>query len=182
MVDADNAGVDATPGPDVAGQADAALPDAGPFSLTSTAIAEGSMIPDQYTCVGTNLSPPLAWANAPAGTQSFAIVFRDLDFMSGFIHWVIWDIPPGTAGLPEDVENQPNPSEVAGAKQCRSYDGSTYGYLGPCSGGSINTYEFTLYALDVTTLPNVTTDSSRASVTSEILLHVIDSTTLSGEH
>jgi hypothetical protein len=156
--------------------------DAGPFGLTSSAISEGEMFPDEHTCDDADTSPPLAWTGAPSGTQSFAIVLRDLDYMSGFVHWVIWDIPASTTSLPEDVENVYAPATPAGAHQCRSYDGTTYGYRGPCSPSTVNTYEFTLYALDVATVPGLDMNSSRAEAVTAILEHDIASTTLSGEH
>src|SRR5881392_3770958 len=35
------------------------------FSLTSTAFTEGSAVPPKYTCDGADVSPPLAWSDAP---------------------------------------------------------------------------------------------------------------------
>jgi Raf kinase inhibitor-like YbhB/YbcL family protein len=173
---ADGAGADGS-GADGPGAADA-----GAFTLTSTVITPGALFPDDYTCDGIDMSPALTWSGGPSETQSYAVVLRDLDFMSGFIHWVIWDIPAGTTALPEDVDKTANPGDPAGAKQCRSFDGATFGYLGPCSPSSVNTYEFTVYALDVAELPNVTTNSTRAAVVAEILMHDVASTTLAGEH
>jgi Raf kinase inhibitor-like YbhB/YbcL family protein len=174
---ADGAGsADGAPG------ADGAPADAAAFALTSTAFTEGEMLQDVYTCDDSDLSPPLAWTAGPSGTQSYAIVLRDLDYMSGFVHWVIWDIPAATSSLPQAVENEPNPAVPAGAKQCESYDGSTFGYRGPCSPSTVNTYQFTVYAMDVATLPGVTTASARADVVTAILEHDLASATLSGEH
>ena len=47
-----------------------------------------------------------------------------------------------------------------GSKQVKSYDNATFGYLGPCPGGNVHSYEFDLYAVDAATLPGVTTSSS----------------------
>ena len=33
--------------------------------LSSTAFADGEDIPEQYTCDGADVSPPLAWSNVP---------------------------------------------------------------------------------------------------------------------
>ena len=38
--------------------------------LTSSAFADGAMIPRRFTCDGQNLSPPLAWADVPDGARS----------------------------------------------------------------------------------------------------------------
>lgn len=147
------------------------------MTLTSTGFTEGTVIPDKYSCAGQNVSPDLSWTAGPAGTQSYAIVFTDKS--NNLIHWVIWDIPPATSSLPEHVENAANPATPAGAKQAESYDGQTFGYLGPCPGNT-HTYEFVAYAVDVAALPNVTTASSRNEVETEILAHDLASAALSG--
>lgn len=148
-----------------------------PMSLTSTGFSEGMVIPDKYACAGQNVSPDLSWTPGPAATQSYAIVFTDKS--NNLIHWAIWDIPPATLSLPEHVENAAEPSTPAGAKQAESYDGQTFGYLGPCP-GSTHTYEFVAYAVDVATLPGVTTASSRDEVEAALLDHDLDSAALSG--
>ena len=40
--------------------------------LTSTAFSPNGSIPKLYTCEGSDISPPLAWADAPDGTRSYA--------------------------------------------------------------------------------------------------------------
>ena len=88
---------------DAAGSSDATgAVEAGPFTITSTAYTEGMTIPAVHTCAGANTSPALAWSGAPATTKSFALVFTDKDNggAAGFIHWVLWDIPPATMSLP----------------------------------------------------------------------------------
>jgi len=65
------------------GSADASIdaPQGPPFALTSPTITEGGTIPLTHVCTnkgGSNLSPQLAVANAPAGTRSFAGVLTDL--------------------------------------------------------------------------------------------------------
>src|SRR5579862_5689525 len=50
------------------------------FQLKSSAYAEGSMIPTQYSCADPNAaSPALSWSNAPAAAVSFAMVMHDTD-------------------------------------------------------------------------------------------------------
>ena len=41
------------------------------MALTSTAFAEGQLIPRDYTCDGKNMSPPLSWSGAPTGASIF---------------------------------------------------------------------------------------------------------------
>ncbi|MBA7709640.1 hypothetical protein ES703_118562 [subsurface metagenome] len=57
------------------------------LSVTSTAFQDGDKIPDNYTCQGQDISPPLAWSEPPEGTQSFALIMDDPDAPGGvFTH------------------------------------------------------------------------------------------------
>src|SRR5690348_4148217 len=49
------------------------------FRLTSAVIADGQPIPRRYSCEEHSISPPLAWDDPPAGTQSFALLLDDPD-------------------------------------------------------------------------------------------------------
>src|SRR5262249_9535026 len=44
-----------------------------PFTLNSSAFQANQPIPPKYTCVGSDVSVPLTWTNAPTGTKSFAL-------------------------------------------------------------------------------------------------------------
>ena len=149
------------------------------FSLTSTGFMEGTAIPAKYACAGANGSPDFAWTPGPIGTLSYAVVLTDKS--NNLIHWVIWDIPGATTSLPASLENKANPAIPAGAKQAKAYDNATFGYLGPCP-PSVHTYEFAVFALDVATLPSVTTASTRAEVKAAILSHDLGSATLTGTY
>jgi len=116
------------------------------FRLTSTAFATGQPIPVQYSCLGQDISPPLAWTDPPDGTKSFALIADDPDAPVGtWVHWVLYNLPADSRGLPEAV-----PSEDTLA------DGSRHGqnswrradYGGPCPPSGTHRYYFRLYALD----------------------------------
>lgn len=166
--------------------ADASTSDSstGPLVLTSTAYTNGQVIPTKYECSsngpGMNVSPPLAWSGGPAGTQSYAIVMRDLDFQNGFIHWVMWDIPAGTQSLAENVEHVATPAVPAGAKQA-AFNGSITGYQGPCSPGGVNTYEISLYAIPTATLAGITTATAKAAAAAAIVNAATATAKLAGE-
>ncbi len=141
------------------------------------------MIPQEHECEmdgGQNVSPPLTWTPGPPGTMSYAVVMRDLDFMNGFLHWVIWDIPSTTTSLPSNVEGVYQPAVPAGAKQA-PFGGGTTGYFGPCSPNLTNTYEFTVYAIGVGTLPGLDQQSSKGSAEAAILGAALAEAALSGE-
>jgi Raf kinase inhibitor-like YbhB/YbcL family protein len=130
------------------------------FSVTSTAFVEGAAIPVKHSCKGTNVSPALTWTpvNNAAG---YAIVVTDTTLP--LVHSVIWDIAAATTSVPEGVANIAEPTVPAGSKQTLAYDNRTRGYLGPCP-TTKHTYEFAVVAVDVLPLPNVTLQSSRATV------------------
>ena len=106
--------------------------------LTSPAFGNGQPIPPEYTCVGDDVSPPLAWSGAPAGTAELALVVRDPD-ADGFIHWVIAGLPPDGTGL---ARGDPPPQAVQGLN-----DFGREGWSGPCPPSGTHNYDFRLYAL-----------------------------------
>ena len=50
-----------------------------PLVLTSSAFTHQGSIPQQYTCQGRDVSPPLAWSGAPEGTKGFVLIVDDPD-------------------------------------------------------------------------------------------------------
>ena len=74
-------------------------PDAPPgIELTSSAFEAGGRIPTKFTCSGKEISPPLAWADVPAGTNSIALLVEDPDAPGGtYTHWTVYGIPPTVA-------------------------------------------------------------------------------------
>ena len=118
-----------------------------PFTLTSTAFAEGGAIPKRHTCEGEDVSPPLAWSGAPLGTKTFALIVDDPDAPDPkapkrtWVHWVLYDMPPAATALPEGG------ALPAGTRQGRNDWGRT-GYGGPCPPIGRHRYFHKLYALD----------------------------------
>ncbi|HVY26012.1 MAG TPA: YbhB/YbcL family Raf kinase inhibitor-like protein [Polyangiaceae bacterium] len=150
-----------------------------PFALTSTAFKEGEQVPLKYKCAqnkpaGENNSPPLSWGPGPAGTKSYAIILKHLPSPE---HWVIWDIPANVLSLPENIEHAASPAQPAGAKQSSvNLDGfNGAGYLGPCpqAVNSVQQYQFTLYAMDVETLPGLNNTSTPAQAAAVVQQHLV---------
>ncbi|MFQ5996441.1 MAG: YbhB/YbcL family Raf kinase inhibitor-like protein [Dehalococcoidales bacterium] len=117
--------------------------------VSSSAFQEGAEIPTKYTCEGQDVSPALTWSESPAGTQSFALIVDDPDAPVGvFTHWVLFNLPADSRGLPEAVSTQAQLSD--GSLQGKN-DFGKIGYGGPCPPpGRPHRYQFTLYALDQT--------------------------------
>ncbi|ONI79805.1 hypothetical protein ALI144C_23995 [Actinosynnema sp. ALI-1.44] len=159
------------------------------FSLSSTAFANGGVIPKVHECTSggggdpakKNESPPLAWSGAPAAAKSYAIVMRDLD-NANLIHWVIYDIPVSATSLPQNVQHVYKPAVPAGARQVY-YRGSAslYGYQGPCSPSTVNTYEFVVHALNQASLTSLSSSSSTQTAARAIAAASIGSARISGE-
>jgi Raf kinase inhibitor-like YbhB/YbcL family protein len=114
-----------------------------PFTLSSTAFANGGAIPPRYTCDGRDVSPALAWSGAPDGTVTLALIVDDPD-ARGFVHWVAFDLAGAPDGhLPEGSSSSP------GAPRQGTNGFGRIGYGGPCPPSGTHRYDFTLYALDV---------------------------------
>jgi Raf kinase inhibitor-like YbhB/YbcL family protein len=78
------------------------------MQVTSNAFAQHGPIPRKHTGEGADVSPHLAWSQAPAGTQGFAVICHDPDAplvtangTYGFVHWVLYNIPGDVAELAE---------------------------------------------------------------------------------
>ena len=125
------------------------------MTLTTTAWADGGVIPAKHAQNGGELSPPLAWSNVPEGVGSFVLIVHDLDAsprsgrggpaVTDFGHWVIWNIPGAVRALPEGV---PHDSELPDGS--RQIGPTGPGYRGPAApaDGPPHHYVFELYALD----------------------------------
>ena len=139
------------------------------LSLTSTAFADGKPIPDQYSCWGQGMSPPLEWSGAPAGTKSFALIVDDPDAPSGtYVHWVIYNIPPSSTGLAEAVapEAQLPDGSLQGANSSRRT-----GFTSPCPPSGTHRYYFKLQALD--TVLDLSSGASKDQLLQAMQGHVL---------
>ena len=140
------------------------------FLITSEPCPKGGAIPSDFTCVGKNESPPLSWTGAPPGTKSFALIYEDPDAPSGlFIHWILYNIPPGANGLSRGIPKKP--VMIDGSRHgMNSFGRMEYG--GPCPPpGKPHRYFFRLYALDTVLAPNapVTRDVLKKAMTGHVL-------------
>lgn len=131
---------------------------ADPFAVTSSAFRDGDVWPAKFAgadpsrtnppCPGQNVSPPLAWSNAPANTKSFAIMMYDPDGGNGLgaVHWVAYNIPLTKTSLAEGEASAP-PKDFTGGKNNVGHGH----YFGPCgpSGHSLHHYIITVIATDI---------------------------------
>ena len=123
-----------------------------PMTLTTTGWQDGAIIPSKYTqAVAMPVSPALAWANAPAGTQSFVLHFHDPDVAlsrttNDQVHWLVWNIPATTTSFAEGM--LAGPSLPDGSRQI-SASGQVYRGPGAPGTGPYHHYTFEIYALDI---------------------------------
>ncbi len=124
-----------------------------PMVLTTTAFADGAIIPLKYTQASPDgtVSPDLTWTNVPAGTQSFVLWMHDVDLAlnktsEDNLHWLVWNIPGQSTGLPINV---PKGTQLADGSFQVSYAGPNYRGPGAPAAGPLHHYVFELFALDI---------------------------------
>lgn len=148
--------------------------------LTSPAFAPGDNIPVVHTCDGEDISPPLQWSRIPPGTKSLTLIVDDPDAPDPaaprriWVHWVLYDLPPESDGLPEGVAARNLP---AGTRQGAN-DWKRTGYSGPCPPIGRHRYVHKLYALDAA-LPDLGRPS-KAQLEQAMQGHVIERAELVG--
>jgi len=155
-------------------QSPAASPSAAPvaFRLTTEAFEDGGPIPERHTCDGDDVSPPLAWEGVPEGTVSLALIVADPD-ADGWAHWVVFDIDPTLAGLPEGASGT-----GAGFREGTN-EFPQLGWAGPCPPeGTEHSYGFGLFALD--TMLELEGEPTAADVRAAMDGHVLARTDLTG--
>jgi len=122
------------------------------LTLSSSAFEPNGAIPREYTCDGSDVSPPFAWSGVPDGTKSLALIVDDPDAPDPkspkmtWVHWVLYDIPPSAAGLPKAAKSRDLPEGT----RVGVNDWKRTGYGGPCPPIGRHRYFHKLYALDTT--------------------------------
>jgi Raf kinase inhibitor-like YbhB/YbcL family protein len=162
---------------------------APPLALQLDAFADGGAIPNRYTCNGENVSPSITWSGVPGGARALTLIVFDADAGAdlgagtdlGFIHWMVYDLPSTSSGLPEGATG--NAQALGGGIEApndfSASSGGTFpggaairgtGYDGPCPPAE-HTYVFRLLALDAPlALPS---DSSPRSVLTALEGHIL---------
>ncbi|HWB80741.1 MAG TPA: YbhB/YbcL family Raf kinase inhibitor-like protein [Nannocystaceae bacterium] len=144
-------------------------PDAAPLVVTSSAFATNGDIPTEYTCDGEGSSPPLQWGDAPAGTQSFAVIVDDPDAPDPakpervYLHWLVYDIPAGVHAL--DAGALPE-----GARVGKNEEGDDE-WTPPCPPTGRHRYFHRVYALD--TMLGDLDEPDRATLEAAMKPHVL---------
>lgn len=152
------------------------------MEILSSAFQEGTEIPQKYTCEGENVSPPLSWKGIPPNAKSLVLIVDDPDAPDPnapkmvWVHWVLYNIDPGTSGLQENLTPQTLPSPIA----CGTTSYETEKYKGPCPPIGRHRYYHKLFALDVV-LPKL--DNPTADMLKDVMKdHIIAQAELMGTY
>jgi len=119
------------------------------ISMSSDAFKAGTSLPVEQTCDGEECSPALLWEGLPDSTRFITLIADDSDAPGQtFVHWVFYNIPADSTGLPAAVPK--NKTLDDGSLQGNN-DFGRIGYNGPCPPpGKPHRYFFKVYALDIT--------------------------------
>jgi len=111
------------------------------LKVTSPAFDENQSIPEEYTCKGEGINPPLSIEEIPEGTKSLTLIMDDPDAPGGtFDHWVVWNISPSQQKIAKNTA--PGIEGLNSDKE--------RGYTPPCPPpGKPHRYIFRVYALDI---------------------------------
>lgn len=144
------------------------------LELKSPVFEDGGTIPNEFTCDGENVSPPLEIVDIPDGTESMVLIVDDPDAPSGsFVHWLVWNIPAETVA----IEAGELPDETMEGYN----DFGKPEYSGPCPPSGSHRYFFRLFAID-TVLEDLDEDTGRAKIEKLISGHILDEAVLVGEY
>jgi Raf kinase inhibitor-like YbhB/YbcL family protein len=123
----------------------------GAMEISSSAFKDKGKIPIQYVMPGAggkNISIPLTWKNAPAGTKSFALSIVDPHPVAqNWVHWLVINLPRDLTSIEEGASRKKMPSGSAELKS--SFGDIGYGGPQPPQGTGDHPYVVTLYALNV---------------------------------
>ena len=148
------------------------------INITSSAFEEGGLIPPKYTCDGADISPPLQWDTVSDGTKSIALISDDPDAPMGtWVHWVLFNLPPETRELPENIH--PDENLPSGAIQGIT-DFRRIGYGGPCPPSGTHRYFFKIYALD--TVLDLPSRAGKSDLVNAMEEHILAQGQLMGKY
>lgn len=142
------------------------------MKITSPVFENNANIPSKYSCDGENINPPIEISDVPNEAKSLALIVDDPDapIVGGFVHWVAFNLGPGTKTLEE------NSKPDSGVEATNS--AGKIGYASPCPPSGTHHYHFKLYALDA--ILNLDSSAKREDVEKAMQGHILDQAELIG--
>lgn len=153
------------------------------LTISSPVFKEGDEIPKVFTCEGRDIAPPLQWAGVPAEAKSLVLIVDDPDAPDPaapkmtWVHWVLYNLPPDSYGLPEATETSDLPPGTGEGFN----DWQRTGYGGPCPPIGRHRYFHKLYALD-TVLGDLGDKPDKAKVVAAMQGHILAEAQLMGTY
>jgi Raf kinase inhibitor-like YbhB/YbcL family protein len=140
------------------------------FSLSSQVLNNNQPIPIKFTGFDKDISPPLQWTNAPAGTKTFVVICDDPDAPAGtWVHWVLYDVPANVSSISEGL---PKTKTVLTTAKQGINDFGKIGYNGPMPPpGTTHRYFFKIYAIGKEI--GLSPESSKSRVMKTIEGHIL---------
>ncbi len=144
------------------------------LTLTTSAWADGTVVPPKYAAGQNSVSPALEWTNVPKDTAAFVLIMHDPDVAlrkttEDVLHWILVNIPGTATKLPEGVPAGPTLAD--GTLQLKNIMGAN-AYMGPgAPPGPYHHYTIELFALDQKL--DVTADAKRADVLKAMEGHIL---------
>jgi Raf kinase inhibitor-like YbhB/YbcL family protein len=120
------------------------------IKVTSSAFADGAMMPARFTQDGDKVSPPIAWSGVPPATEAVAILIEDADSPTPhpLVHAIVWDLAGQDGALPEaglKSEGAPGDEHALGKN---SFFSAAYLPPDPPTGHGPHRYVIQVYALE----------------------------------
>lgn len=148
----------------------------GSITVTSPAFREGTRIPVDHTCDGSDAMPELVLSAPPEGTQSLVLYVEDPDASAGtFTHMVAFNLSP-------DLKKLPSAQDLTAAGEAARFglnDFQAARYQGPCPPrGETHRYRFRAVALN--TKLELPEGAPRAQIDEATDGHILGEGTLTG--
>lgn len=148
----------------------------GSITVTSRSFTDGTRIPVDHTCDGSDVMPELVLSSPPENTKSLVLYVEDPDAAGGaFTHMVAFNLSP-------ELRKLPSAPDLAAAGEAARFGVNDFGgvrYQGPCPPkGEAHRYRFRVFALDTTL--NVAEGAPRAKVDAGMDGHILGEGSLMG--
>jgi Raf kinase inhibitor-like YbhB/YbcL family protein len=149
---------------------------AATITVTSRAFTEGSRMPVDHTCDGSDVMPELVFSSPPETTKSLLLYVEDPDASSGvFTHMIAFNLPP-------ELRKLPSAPDLTAAGEMARFGLNDFGaprYGGPCPPkGEAHRYRFRVVALD--TILKLPEGATRAQVDEATDSHILGEGSLTG--
>ena len=153
------------------------------ITISTTAFPPDGKIPYRYSDYGEKISPDLTIGNVPPNAKSLVLLAEDPDAVEPkpFIHWVLYNLPPGTTHLPEAIPGALKLADFGDALQGANSSGSIgYDGMRPPYGSKAHHFHFQIFALD--TMLDLPPGADRSAVRAAMDKHVISSGEIVGTY